>query len=102
MQPSDGLVLNDPTKSVYDFHDESDRDEEGGFTIDESPKRGKKQNTTPKPKTGKPLAFVFIVNFCTDIIFSAKKKNVMNVEENPDLPQNGIESLLKASALTTG
>ncbi|XP_044764906.1 lysine-specific demethylase 7B-like [Coccinella septempunctata] len=85
IQPSDELPfnLNDPTKSVYDFHDESDRDEEFGFTIDESPKRARKQNVNQRPKP-------------------AKKKNIINLEENPDLPQNGIESLLKASALTTG
>ncbi|XP_045482030.1 lysine-specific demethylase 7B-like [Harmonia axyridis] len=84
IQPPEATYnLNDPTKSVYDFHDESDREDECGFTIDESPKRQKKNNQSSKPKP-------------------AKKKNRSNLEENPDLPQNGIESLLKASALTTG
>ncbi|KAL3289651.1 hypothetical protein HHI36_023060 [Cryptolaemus montrouzieri] len=85
IQPSDALNfgLTDPTKSIYDFHDESDRDEEFSFTIDESPKRQKKPVTVPKPK-------------------AAKKRNRLNMDGNPELPQNGIESLLKASALTTG
>ncbi|KAK9889303.1 hypothetical protein WA026_004584 [Henosepilachna vigintioctopunctata] len=81
---SDGINfdLTDPTKSIYDFHDESDRDEEFSFTIDESPKRPKKPVSTPKSK---PF----------------KKKGRLSLDGNSELPQNGIESLLKASALTT-
>ncbi|EFA11284.1 lysine-specific demethylase 7B [Tribolium castaneum] len=78
-------------KSVYDFHDESDRDEDCfNFTIDENPppKKSKKQSSAK---------FKFPANFDE----KAKKGKDPVIDIDGDLPKNGIESLLKASALTT-
>ncbi|KAI4489620.1 hypothetical protein M0802_010930 [Mischocyttarus mexicanus] len=68
--------------SVYDFHDGSNESDYGKFTIDESPKRKRssKSNTQKRIKR----------DYDGDI-------DVLN-----DMPKNGIEELLKASAYTLG
>ena len=66
--------------SVYDFHDGSNESDYGGFTIDEAPKRKKITKSTLQ-----------------------KKVKRFHASEVPsDVPKNGIEELLKASAYTLG
>lgn len=69
--------------SVYDFHDGSNESDYGRFTIDESPKRRRnsKSNAQKRFKRGDYDGDVDILN---------------------DMPKNGIEELLKASAYTLG
>ncbi|RZC33738.1 lysine-specific demethylase 7B [Asbolus verrucosus] len=88
--PNDHFGLANSSKSVYDFHDESDRDEDCfNFTIDENPTPKKTKNqSTGSLKVRFPMK-------------SKKGKDAM-IDMEGDLPKNGIESLLKASALTTG
>lgn len=80
--PDNELLLSNLGKSIYDFNDDDDRDDDcfGNLAIDESPKRSKKSNSQGKVK-------------------SSKGKRVPAELEGE--PKNGIESLLKASALTT-
>ncbi|XP_053974344.1 histone lysine demethylase PHF8-like isoform X3 [Hylaeus volcanicus] len=68
--------------SIYDFHDGSNESDYGRFTIDESPKRKR----TPKANTQKRL----------------KHDYDGDVDVLSDVPKNGIEELLKASAYTLG
>lgn len=64
--------------SVYDFHDGSNESDYGGFTIDENPKK-KKSTKTPGSK-------------------KSKKASQAGVDVLTEVPKNGIEELLKASA----
>ncbi|CAD1477112.1 unnamed protein product, partial [Heterotrigona itama] len=68
--------------SIYDFHDGSSESDYGRFTIDESPKRKR----TPKTSAQKRL----------------KRDYDGDVDVLNDVPKNGIEELLKASAYTLG
>ncbi|XP_012280694.1 lysine-specific demethylase 7A isoform X2 [Orussus abietinus] len=68
--------------SIYDFHDGSNESDYGGFTIDESPKR-KKTSKSPAQK-------------------KFKKDFKGDIDVLSDVPKNGIEELLKASAYTLG
>lgn len=68
--------------SIYDFHDGSNESDYGRFTIDESPKRKR----APRINTQKRL----------------KRDYDGDVDVLNDVPKNGIEELLKASAYTLG
>lgn len=68
--------------SIYDFHDGSNESDYGRFMIDESPKRKK----APRNNTQKRL----------------KRDYDGDVDVLSDVPKNGIEELLKASAYTLG
>ena len=68
--------------SIYDFHDGSNESDYGRFMIDESPKRKR----TPRANTQKRL----------------KRDYDGDVDVLSDVPKNGIEELLKASAYTLG
>ncbi|CAH0562106.1 unnamed protein product [Brassicogethes aeneus] len=86
--PSAAVAQTDPAAipedRIYDFHDESDRDEDCfKFTIDENPA------PPPSKKIKKPAGIKMRLP-----VKSKKPK------DNPDEPKNGIESLLKASALS--
>ncbi|KAF5283043.1 hypothetical protein FQR65_LT14104 [Abscondita terminalis] len=78
------LISPSSTKSIYDFHDDSEK-EEGMLTIDENQKKTKKKVTTSKN----------LVKLKTATSWCMKNKKAKT-----DLPKNGIESLLQASALT--
>ncbi|KAK4871652.1 hypothetical protein RN001_015776 [Aquatica leii] len=84
------LISPSSTKSIYDFHDDSEK-EEGMLTIDENQKKPKKKVVAPKslvkPKTP--------TSWCMK---NKKAKTELGVDGI--LPKNGIESLLKASVLT--
>lgn len=105
--PSDHFGLGNSSKSIYDFHDESDRDEDCfNFTIDEnpSPKKPKKQGTGQlKVRYPGEIAMVGVFFFLPmNLTVTKSKKNKFPiVDMEGDVPKNGIESLLKASALTT-
>ncbi|GJQ66960.1 hypothetical protein Trydic_g21906 [Trypoxylus dichotomus] len=76
MPVSSNIVLPNINKSVYDFNDDSDREEDCfNLSIDESPKK---------------------------LTWSIKNKKVRGESHllEGEQPKNGIESLLKASALT--
>ncbi|XP_033213508.1 lysine-specific demethylase phf2-like isoform X2 [Belonocnema kinseyi] len=68
--------------SVYDFHDGSNESDYGGLTVDEAPKRRKAAKSTPQKKV--------------------KRLDNNDVEVLNNIPKNGIEELLKASAYTLG
>nr|XP_050858810.1 histone lysine demethylase PHF8-like isoform X4 [Vespula vulgaris] len=68
--------------SVYDFHDGSNESDYGRFTIDESPKRRRNSKSNTQKR--------FKRDYDGDV-------DVLN-----DMPKNGIEELLKASAYTLG
>ncbi|XP_076237493.1 histone lysine demethylase PHF8 isoform X4 [Calliopsis andreniformis] len=68
--------------SIYDFHDGSNESDYGRFMIDESPKRKR----APRTNTQKRL----------------KRDYDGDVDVLSDVPKNGIEELLKASAYTLG
>lgn len=69
--------------SIYDFHDGSNEsDLGGGFTIDEHPKRKKSSKSGSNKKSKKSINQAIIAG--------------ANLES--DIPKNGIEELLKASA----
>ncbi|XP_076276883.1 histone lysine demethylase PHF8 isoform X6 [Lasioglossum baleicum] len=68
--------------SIYDFHDGSNESDYGRLTVDESPKRKR----TPKTNAQKRV----------------KRDYDGDVDILNDVPKNGIEELLKASAYTLG
>ncbi|XP_015434991.1 PREDICTED: histone lysine demethylase PHF8-like [Dufourea novaeangliae] len=68
--------------SIYDFHDGSNESDYGRLTVDESPKRKR----APRNSTQKRL----------------KRDYDGDVDILSDVPKNGIEELLKASAYTLG
>ncbi|XP_066588907.1 histone lysine demethylase PHF8-like isoform X2 [Prorops nasuta] len=68
--------------SVYDFHDGSNESDYGKFTIDESPKRKRAPKGTGQKKV--------------------KRDFDGEIDVLSDVPKNGIEELLKASAYTLG
>ncbi|XP_033342204.2 histone lysine demethylase PHF8 isoform X2 [Megalopta genalis] len=68
--------------SIYDFHDGSNESDYGRLTVDESPKRKK----TPRTNAQKRV----------------KRDYDGDVDILSDVPKNGIEELLKASAYTLG
>lgn len=68
--------------SVYDFHDGSNESDYGGLTVDEAPKRRKAAKSTPQKKV--------------------KRFDTHDIEVLNNIPKNGIEELLKASAYTLG
>ncbi|XP_076641977.1 histone lysine demethylase PHF8 isoform X2 [Halictus rubicundus] len=68
--------------SIYDFHDGSNESDYGRLTVDESPKRKR----TPKTNAQKRV----------------KRDYDGDVDILSDVPKNGIEELLKASAYTLG
>ncbi|CAL7937252.1 unnamed protein product [Xylocopa violacea] len=68
--------------SIYDFHDGSNESDYGRFTIDESPKRKRSSKANAQKRLKR--------DYDEDV-------DVLN-----DIPKNGIEELLKASAYTLG
>ncbi|XP_022901200.2 lysine-specific demethylase 7B-like isoform X1 [Onthophagus taurus] len=78
------LTFGSMSKSVYDFNDDSDRDDDCfNLSIDESPRKTKKSSGSLKMRLPNS--------------WGPKSKKRDDLE---DIPKNGIESLLKASALT--
>lgn len=108
MEQQDEPVLSAEDKSVYDFHEGSDRDEDGmQLSIDDSPRKPKKQSSTVTTGSlkmripGGPVAGT--AELCLNQSFAAAwaKKSRQDADaQAASLPKNGIESLLKASALT--
>ncbi|XP_078048571.1 histone lysine demethylase PHF8 isoform X1 [Augochlora pura] len=68
--------------SIYDFHDGSNESDFGRLTVDESPKRKKTVRTNAQKRL--------------------KRDYDGDVDILSDVPKNGIEELLKASAYTLG
>ncbi|XP_057324502.1 histone lysine demethylase PHF8-like isoform X1 [Microplitis mediator] len=71
--------------SIYDFHDGSNESDCGKFTIDEGPKRKKSCKNSSHKKAKKSVN---------------NAGNPVTVDVLSDVPKNGIEELLKASAYT--
>ncbi|KAF5276696.1 hypothetical protein FQA39_LY06500 [Lamprigera yunnana] len=84
------LILPCSTKSIYDFHDDSDKEEEI-LMIDDNQKKTKKKATknSNKLKTS--------TSWCMKN--KKAKKNDLTLDDG-NLLKNGIESLLEASVLT--
>ncbi|KAK5639176.1 hypothetical protein RI129_011668 [Pyrocoelia pectoralis] len=83
------LISPSTTKSIYDFHDDSEK-EEGRLMVDENHKKTKKKAPTPR----NVLKLKSTTSWCV------KNKKPKNEVVDGVLPKNGIESLLKASVLT--
>lgn len=85
------------SEDIYDFHDDSDRDEDCfNFTIDETPPKKQRKPGIKMRLPGKN--FGNIVNIFQSIIFFTVKTKLSRLEEGEG--SNGIESLIQASALS--
>lgn len=87
----DDPMFSSEDKSVYDFHEGSDRDEDGvQLSIDDSPKRSKRQTATAT--TG---------SLRVRLPASRRFRHDTADEQTVVLPKNGIETLIRASNLTS-
>lgn len=112
------LILPNLSKSIYDFHDDSEREDDClDLSLDKETKDdGVKQSpiSSGSLKMKLPSMLLYLIFIC--LIFSLilillhshlvaatwcvknkKREDDVDIEE---LPKNGIESLIKASALT--
>lgn len=80
---------------MYDFHEGSDRDDDGmQLSIDDSPKRTKRQNATT---TTGSLRMRLPASVGSR---QRRSRHELTNEQTAGLPKNGIETLIRASNLT--